>query len=113
MGTHETNDDGAMGLERFDEMTGPMDNASGGFLVPASELPELQKVHAVIADEQRMADVFQEAMLAVAALRGGCILLDDISKSSTISERFKTSILMERAADSLESAIARANGGAA
>ena len=106
MGTHETNDDGAMGLERFDEMTGPMGHVlPGGYVMPS-------KVPSVIADEQRMADVFQEAMLAVAALRGGCILLDDISKSSTISERFKTSILMERAADSLESAIARANGGA-
>ena len=94
MGTHDTNDDGAMGLP----------------LVALG--PDSTRRLAVIADEQRMADVFQEAMLAVAALRGGCTLLDDISKSSTISERFKTSILMERAADSLETAIARANGGA-
>ena len=113
MGTTETNDDGALGLERFDEMTGPMDNAPSGILVPASELAEFRRVQAVIADEQRMADVFAECAKAVAALRGGIEMLDEVAKGMKDQPRFRTSLLMEAAASSLENAIARANGGAA
>ena len=75
--------------------------------------PDSTRRLAVIADEQRMADVFREAMLAVAALRSGCGLLDEVSRGMGNQPRYRTSLLMEAAADSLESAISRANGGAA
>jgi hypothetical protein len=96
-----------MGLERFDEMTGPMGHVlPGGYVMPS-------KVPAVIADEQRVADVFAECALAVAALRGGVEMLDEVAKGMGDQPRFRTSLLMEAAANSLETAISRANGGAA
>lgn len=94
MGTHETNDDGAMGLPLV--MTGP----------------DSTRRLAVIRDEQRMADVFAECAKAVAALRGGVEMLDEVANGMKDQPRFRTSHMMEAAADSLETAIARANGGA-
>ena len=74
--------------------------------------PGTSKVPAVIADEQRMADVFAECAKAVAALRGGVEMLDEVANGMKDQPRFRTSHMMEAAADSLETAIARANGGA-
>ncbi len=90
MGTHDTNDDGAMGLP----------------LVALG--PDSTRRLAVIRDEQRMADVFAECALAVETMRGiqrnlyAPITLRDADWAACIGH----------AADRLESAIARANGGA-
>lgn len=120
MGTHDTNDDAAMGLpakrpitqyedpanyevEGFDEMTGPMGHVlPGGYVMPS-------KVHAVIRDEQRMADVFAECALAVDVMWQ----VQDALPGAGYERRLDLATRLSRAADSLESAIARANGGAA
>lgn len=107
-----TNDDSAMWLEPFDDMTGPMDNTSGGFLVPESEMTALQKVHTAMRDEQLMADVFSECALAIEAMRLAQETLN-LGAGASFETRNKVADVVGRAADHLESAVAAANGGAA
>jgi hypothetical protein len=104
--------DAALGLpleepEHFDEMTGPMGHVlPGGYTMPS-------KASAVIADEQRMLDLFRECANAVQVMRLAAAALDGVCSGLNIATRFDSATRLESAAVSLESAIAQANGGAA
>ncbi len=72
--------------------------------------PDSTRRLAVIADEQRMADVFAKCERAIHAMRttAGPLKLGQLN----VGECAVASAMLTTAADSLESAIARANGGA-
>lgn len=119
----ETNDDAATGLPLACRVCGDesdngavcrhcIDSAPVGLPLVMTG-PDSTRRLAVIRDEQRMVDLFRECALAVAAMRAGVQLLDNVTLKTEISERFKTAIRLESSATALESAISRANGGAA
>lgn len=94
-------------IEEFANAPDPRDGRTPGPTTPCRT--DAASFSTIIADEQRIADVFAECALAVEAMRGiqrnlyAPITLRDADWAACIGH----------AADRLESAIARANGGAA
>ena len=97
----------ALGLDRFRSWSNVKAAVEGLPLVALG--PDSTRRLAVIADEQRMADVFAECALAVDVMWQ----VQDALPGAGYERRLDLATRLSRAADSLETAIARANGGAA
>ena len=116
MGTQQTNDDGAMGLnlgptniDGDGVLDDPFDFDFVGTNPPMGHvLPP--KASSVISDEARMVEVFAKCERAIHAMRtvAGPLRVGVLN----VGENAVASAMLTTAADSLETAIALANGGA-